>query len=79
MVCVAGPIVDDFVRPKQPLLSGASNSTLAILMGSALSGWYETCLRGSEFGARKMCPANLARLSSNSCETSFTFLMGLRN
>ena len=46
------------------------------LMASALSGWYETCLRGSEFGARKMCPANLARLSSNSREKGFASLMG---
>ena len=76
IVCVAYPIVDDFVRPNQPL-SRASNSTPANIDGfSAI--WYETCLRGSEFGARKMCPANLARLSTNSCEKGFTLRI-LRN
>jgi hypothetical protein len=33
IVCVAYPIVDDFVRPKQPLLSRASNSTPANIDG----------------------------------------------
>ena len=55
---------------------GRPTRRLPILMGSALSGWYETCLRGSEFGARKMCPANLARLSSNSWKSLY-LLCGL--
>jgi hypothetical protein len=37
---------------------------LPISTGSALSGWYVTCLNGSLFGDRRMCPASLIRCSS---------------
>ena len=49
--CVACWIVNYLVWPEQLLLSGASNSPCTDVVGfSAI--WLETCLRGSEFGAK---------------------------
>ena len=79
IVCVAYPIVNEFGWPEQALLSRTSNSMFTNIDGFSaiwLIIWYETCLRGSEVGARKMCPANLARLSSSSCGKGDTFLVG---